>query len=603
MRSMYATTMHVAACALLVVALPSSTARQRATALPQQAPVTPSSTAGAAGGSVTPLRRDSTAAAPNVKLSGRLFYDGGSRPVGGATVTLTSLNRRPVVKRAVTTDASGAYTIDSLPRDDYEFVVDVPDGQSLTQRLHVDSTLNRDVILSATPPDAGPSWRETALTTAFALLYFMTIAFARWHNIARSVNELLERELRAVELRVQTEVGDHPTAQLERLRATVRQLRADEKEARTERGWPLLDFLLWSRGRENALWAELHEIERQLAAFLAPPEQVEVYLRTTQAELMHLNTPTALALANAINDSLRLTAPTDDAQRARFQSTRQALLGRGLSLIFFERDDRFSSLMEWQNKAGWLIFAALLIVVFLTIAAGHAVLFLAGAAGGLLSRLARTLKREDLPLDYGASWTTLFLSPVLGALTGWFGVALISLLANDRVKLLGTTFTLVDWSNPKSSWTLGIAFVLGFSERLFDSIVSILENHTQPNQVTAPAPTAPSTSTTAPSTVTAAAAAAAASGAPVLDKVTLEMKASGASRDQLVIDGSGFLADSKVTVNGVGHVATVDSSTRIAMPLSAADMQTLSIGGDFDIVIGSANGASQPFVFSAMVTP
>ena len=117
--------------------------------------------------------------------------------------------------------------------------------------------------------------------------------------------------------------------------------------------------------------------------------------------------------------------------------------------------------------------AALLLIFSLTVADGHGVLFLVGAAGGLLSRLERSIRRTDVPLDYGASWTTLFLSPLLGALGSWIGIALIALLAH--AKLLGELFTSVSWDEPFIPFTLATGAALGFSERFFDSLVNAVD--------------------------------------------------------------------------------------------------------------------------------
>ena len=83
-----------------------------------------------------------------------------------------------------------------------------------------------------------------------------------------------------------------------------------------------------------------------------------------------------------------------------------------------------ASSMSWQNKSVWRIGCGLIFIVVLSAAVGQGPLLLAGAVGGLLSRLSRSLQRADVPTDYGASWTTLFLSPVVGAMAGWSGVLL-----------------------------------------------------------------------------------------------------------------------------------------------------------------------------------
>ena len=137
------------------------------------------------------------------------------------------------------------------------------------------------------------------------------------------------------------------------------------------------------------------------------------------------------------------------------------------------------------------------LIVVLAIVVGNAVLFVSGATGGYLSRMARQLKRADVPSDYGASWTTLFLSPTGGALSGWFGILLIVLMADSS--LLGAAFQQIEWSLPLAPLTLGLAFALGFSERLFDGIISSLEDKvdsdrqaaTQPKQSIPPSKPAP----------------------------------------------------------------------------------------------------------------
>jgi len=84
-----------------------------------------------------------------------------------------------------------------------------------------------------------------------------------------------------------------------------------------------------------------------------------------------------------------------------------------------------------------------------------------------------------VPLDYGASWTTLFLSPLFGALAGWLGVALIPFAAQEQLNLLGEGFRYIRWDNPTSAETLAIAFLLGFSERFFDAVVGAVERHAE----------------------------------------------------------------------------------------------------------------------------
>ncbi|MGB9236846.1 MAG: Ig domain-containing protein [Terriglobales bacterium] len=159
----------------------------------------------------------------------------------------------------------------------------------------------------------------------------------------------------------------------------------------------------------------------------------------------------------------------------------KALLSEALGLLYDRTDTDFDTLISWQNKTVWLVGTGSLLIVSLAAALQHEVLFLVGATGGLLSRLSRSLQRADVPTDYGASWTTLFLSPVVGALAGWSGVLLVVVAV--ELNVLGAVFK-VDWCDPYCPLALGLAFLLGFSERAFDAVLSQLENKIQGQQST-----------------------------------------------------------------------------------------------------------------------
>jgi hypothetical protein len=118
----------------------------------------------------------------------------------------------------------------------------------------------------------------------------------------------------------------------------------------------------------------------------------------------------------------------------------------------------------------------------------HSILFIVDAAGGLISRLSRSLDRKDVPTDYGASWTTLFLSPVAGAVDAWAGVLLSGLAV--KLGVLGAVFN-ADWSDSCHPITLGIALLFGFSERLLDGVFDKLVEKTGGGQTTATNPQPP----------------------------------------------------------------------------------------------------------------
>ena len=100
--------------------------------------------------------------------------------------------------------------------------------------------------------------------------------------------------------------------------------------------------------------------------------------------------------------------------------------------LYNARDTKFTNLATQQNKVTWLVFIGLAIMAAL-VSQGYQDLLLAGAVGGILSRLQRELQRRDVPSDYGLSWSVLFLSPVSGALSAWAGLLLLQTLQKFNV--------------------------------------------------------------------------------------------------------------------------------------------------------------------------
>jgi hypothetical protein len=231
-----------------------------------------------------------------------------------------------------------------------------------------------------------------------------------------------------------------------------------------------LDIFFWSRGRELAGWTYLHTVKEQSTALL-PKDSARAALECAEAELRQIATSIAVEMADRICETLKL----DDSKAPLDRLT--ALLAEARSIIYESDDNDFTELCVWHRKTMWLTFCSLLLIVCLATFLHNGVLFLVGATGGLLSRLQRSLYSQNVPTDYGASWTTLYLSPVLGALAGWSGI----LLMTDLVKLniIGSAVN-VDWYNPYAPVTLGFALLFGISERLLSGFVASLEEKLQP---------------------------------------------------------------------------------------------------------------------------
>jgi hypothetical protein len=461
------------------------------------------------------------------------------------------------------------------------------------------------------PRVPGASGNALWWTAGCLVFYFLSIALSRWHHIGRSMHEMIERQVATLEMRLDTEVGAHRNSvEIAALQRRVAAMRSASDRSlkndylRTPRGFS--EFLFWSRGRENAMWVEIHEVERQLTAYLSPIEQVNVYLVWAAAELCGIRRKGADAITAAIGDALATPLSTFEGERATQERTRKALLGRALAILYGERDSGFAALMEWQNKASWLAFAALLLIGFLAASAGNAVLFLAGAAGGYTSRVMRAINRDGasvdfVPLDYGASWTTLYLSPLYGALAGWFGIALITLVSNDELHLLGDAFQRIRWDEPTVSFTVAIAFLLGFSERFFDAVVGAVEKHAQRAEEMRSSASERATPSI-PDVDARRAAAGRADGAqpggvqapaglPYVATTERHGVKTNEPKETLLVRGTGFVPQSKVRVNGRERDVEVRSVTELSLSLTPADLSAIELG-DFVIAVVNPGGTA-----------
>lgn len=310
------------------------------------------------------------------------------------------------------------------------------------------------------------SGEDGLATLAVVLVFLGSIWMVRWHNIARPNREMLQAEIDNATARFKSETGQDLTSPgFEYLKALLDQASASIV---WDRGKSWFDFFFWTRGQEITGWARIHEFQRDTAKLLAKGslDTVRARLQAVALDLAGMDRPHAKAFAGNIGTALAVSPADEDALRG--------LLVEAITYLNDETDSGFAQLVGWQTKAVWLAGVGGGLMVVLSFAVGNPVLFIAGAAGGYLSRLARALKRADVPTDYGASWTTLFLSPMVGAISGWFGVLVIAALS--KLQVLGPAFEAVQWCCPLAPLSLGLAFGLGFSERLFDGLMSSLDD-------------------------------------------------------------------------------------------------------------------------------
>jgi len=289
------------------------------------------------------------------------------------------------------------------------------------------------------------------------LVFLLSIWLIRWNNIAKPSRLGVITHLRDVQS--QLPPGSRYGAAL------------GEALQELQRKVAVLDWLFWSRGQEIASMILVHRAE---LALLEDPSQtsldkVNARLASVEQRLAEVDKSAARSLAQRVSTELAC-----DRSKISEPARRQLLL-EATSYLYEAGDTDFAALTGWQNKSFWLTLVGLALIWSVGLTEGHGSLFLAGAVGGFLSRLTRELKRADVASDYGASWSTLFLSPVAGAISGWFGVALVMLMTDPTVGVLGGPLKVINWDSSNVAATLAAAFILGFSERLFDRIVAQLD--------------------------------------------------------------------------------------------------------------------------------
>jgi hypothetical protein len=339
-------------------------------------------------------------------------------------------------------------------------------------------------------------WKSLPLVlTALIIctLYAAGIIAARWLLVARPTRRFLEARLDEIQSQLKLAEATHPSAPTVAGARELLDKAARHLGRRTTFGW-----FSWSGENELAAWRDVHGAERMLI-MTWPETQVQARLAEVVAELKAL--PQAAPAATADDgEALDLVALIRQTLKLspREPEKEKHLLERAFDTLYSDLDFNFWQLANRYSKAMWMTGSALLLIIAVAFIVGNPVFLLAGAVGGFMSRLSRALKEETDATDYSAFWTTLFLSPLLGALTGWSGVLLLSL--GTELGVLGDAFGKTPWTSSGHVAPLAAAFLFGFSERFFYGVVSKVESSTEDKKTedkkAAPAPPAPQPATT-----------------------------------------------------------------------------------------------------------
>ena len=399
--------------------------------------------------------------------------------VPDAVVTFTSMAKvaAPPTTKVITSGGADAGSFDSgsLPAGDYTIEIGkpgYPTSAKITQTLSDGGRKQLELAFCTTGCEqdcsgCGVNNDHYVAAILLVVFYIIAIIWVRAVKVALPGRRLLVARVADLMDRIEAS-GLKPTlakriAELERAGL----VKADGSRVRQVLD-RLSESVFWSMGLENAAYKTIHFCELALLDHL-DANTVVARLMTAKDRIAKVEDPVAKALSDRIANALSATTPVDAGQL-------HALLVEAEYFLYDVGDSEFSEFTSWLNKAVWLTVVGIVLALALAVVGGHYILLVLGATGGFLSRLAQQLRRAKVPTDYGASWSMLFLSPVLGALSGWTGVLLIQLATGEHLQLLGAAFQVVKWNDPCKPETLAAAFLLGFSERLFDTIVKKLED-------------------------------------------------------------------------------------------------------------------------------
>ncbi len=306
--------------------------------------------------------------------------------------------------------------------------------------------------------------------------YLLLVILARWIYIARTNVVWNQAQSKAMAKRLRVQVARAPSTN-----GTVSLPQPDLDQlidAINERN-PTSGFagvLGWNGSHQIAQWVLMHEAER-LALPTLGHEQLVARLERALGQLDELPQRRREAWEDVLQT---LLASRDDAEDERHNHVYRAYLDELLGEIYEASNGKATQLSGLYNRATWVVLVGLLPLVVLA-GLGYGLVLVAGAIGGLVSRMQRLVFSKRIPISYGSSWAPLFCAPVLGALAAWTGLVLISLLQAAGVLQLAAVQTSLAALRAPSSAVLGVAILLGMSERFLIKLEKQAETVVNPD--------------------------------------------------------------------------------------------------------------------------
>jgi hypothetical protein len=285
--------------------------------------------------------------------------------------------------------------------------------------------------------------------------YIVLVILARWLYIARTNVVWTNAHAEAMVKRLAFQVERDPSGAG---KATLMQL-LDEIKDEPPHG-RFSSVIGWSGADQIAKWVLMHEAERLALATLSHPELV-ARLERALGQIDELSQPRREAWEDVIRTLLAAGGEADTEQLNRVY---RAYLDELLGEIYEASEGKATQLSGLYNRATWILLIAILPVAAL-VGLGYGVLLVAGAIGGLVSRMQRLVFSPRVPVTYGSSWAQLFFAPILGALAAWAGLNFLSLLQTLDILVLPSLGTSIADLRSPSPALIGAAILLGVAER------------------------------------------------------------------------------------------------------------------------------------------
>ncbi|WP_345971911.1 hypothetical protein [Sulfurimonas diazotrophicus] len=325
----------------------------------------------------------------------------------------------------------------------------------------INATQDINTSLYCTLQTMGTSDLDNMIVGVGLLLFFIGMLVFRYRAIISPSMMRLESELQS--LRAQALAYPDTPSQSKLVAEQKSILEMIEQKVV---GLNALDKCFISSGRIISGWRMLHNAKNIIIDDIG---DINEELEVTRLRLAELDSAEAKSLAKRIELNLKKEEATE--------KSRKQLLVEGRRVYYSYRDDYFEMLADWQNKTMWLTYITLLFIAMLLWVEQNALLLVAGGIGGLLSKLRSVIQKPDIPNDYGFSWSTLFLTPMVGVLTGWAGLYLVIVFV--EVDIFGTLFKeiLSGSQGCPSAALMIIALVFGYSAGLFEKMITKVETY------------------------------------------------------------------------------------------------------------------------------